>query len=165
MEPKTVGRKRGQDPVDASLAMGGLPVGARILTLSGEMPVEHIMPGDRIITRDAGAAVLRTLRRHRIVTRAVKILAGSLGDTRPDCDVILPEAQLVHVRDWRARAMFSLPAATVPAAALVDGEFITALGEVEMDVITLRFDAPHVIYVDGLELGGHDLSQTMHSAA
>lgn len=165
MEPKTVGRKRGQAPVDASLAMGGLPVGARILTLSGEMPVEHLMPGDRIITRDVGMAVLRNIRRRHLVTRAVKILAGSLGDTRPDCDVILPEDQHVHVRDWRARAMFNLPAALVPAAALVDGEFITALGEVEMDVITLIFDSPHVLYVDGLELAGHDMAQPLHSAA
>ncbi|QYX57190.1 Hint domain-containing protein [Roseovarius sp. SCSIO 43702] len=165
MKPKTVGRSHGQAHADASQMTGGVPLGSIILTMSGEMPVEHVMPGDRIITRDTGAAIVRNVLRHRRRCRAVRILAGSLGDTRPECDVTLPEDQPVHVRDWRAEALFGAKEATVRAGALIDGEYITALGEIELEVVTLIFDRAHVLYVDGLEVAGHIVGQTVKVAA
>ncbi|MEI4195520.1 Hint domain-containing protein [Roseovarius sp. E0-M6] len=165
MKPNTVRRSHGQAHADASEITGGVPAGSIILTMSGESPVEHVMAGDRVITRDAGAAVVRNVLRRKVTCRAVKILAGSLGDTRPDCDVILPEEQPVLVRDWRAKALFGLREATVRAGALVDGEYITALGEVELEVILLVFDEAHVLYVDGLEVAGHVMGEAARAAA
>ena len=68
-------------------------------------------------------------------------------------DVVLPEGQQILVRDWRAKALFGLREALAPAASLVDGEFITSEGLMTMVLYELQFDAPHVVYVDGLELG------------
>jgi hypothetical protein len=156
MKPKTVGRIDGENPVQAQHLIAGVMPGSLVLTLDGEMPVEHLLPGDRIVTRDTGTAVLRAIHRHEAVVRAVCIMAGSLGDTRPDRDVILPEDQQVLVRDWRAKALFGLRQAVVRAGALVDGEFILALGERPMTLFELEFETPHVLYVDGLELAGFD---------
>lgn len=154
MKPKTVGRIGGHDPAQAQHLIAGVMPGSLILTLEGEMPVEHLLPGDRIVTRDSGSAVLRAIRRREAVLRAVRVMAGSLGDTRPDRDVILPEDQQVLVRDWRAGALFGLRQAVVRAGALVDGEYILALGERPMTLFELEFDGPRILYVDGLELAG-----------
>jgi hypothetical protein len=152
MKPKSVGRNHGQTTHEAALQPAGTLSGSIILTLDGEIPVEHLLPGDRVVTRDSGMAVLRSVHRHQLRTRAVRIVAGSLGDTRPDRDVLLPEDQQILVRDWRAQALFGMRQFCVPVQALLDGEFIVSEGLQTMTLHELRFDDQHVIYADGLEI-------------
>lgn len=157
MKPNTVGRVGGYDPQAGQLnpevpMAQGIASGSIIMTLDGEMPVEFLNEGDRVVTRDTGMSVVRSVRSFHITCNAVRLAAGSLGHTRPDRDVILAADQQVLIRDWRAQAMFGGKRAMVPARRLVDDEFVTDLGEVEMTLYQIEFDAPHVIYVDGLEL-------------
>jgi Hint domain-containing protein len=130
----------------------GLISGTILLTQEGEIPVEFLSPGDRIITRDAGMVRLKTIRHRRLITRAISFAAGSLGHLRPDQDLVVPAAQMVLLRDWRAKAMFGSDHAMVRADALVDGEFVCDLGPQKMLLHQLGFDAPHVVYAGGLEL-------------
>ncbi len=153
MKPKTVGRYGGHKPATRALMQdAGLLAGTSILTLDGELPVEHLTPDDRIITRDAGAATLRDVQALRLCGQAVRISGGTLGDMRPDRDLIVPAAQPLLVRDWRAKALTGRHAALIPARELVDGEFIRLLPAAEMTLYQLVMDAPHVIYADGMEL-------------
>ncbi|SEK59056.1 Hint domain-containing protein [Roseovarius nanhaiticus] len=165
MTPKTAGRDHGQMTLEAQVEPAGVLSGSIILTLDGEMPVEHLLPGDRIVTRDSGTATLTSVYRHVLRVRAVRILAGSLGDTRPDRDVVLPENQQVLVRDWRAKALFGLRQVAAPAQSLIDGEFIISEGLMTMVLHELRFDTPHVIYADGLELVAPDVRTAQRGAA
>ncbi len=165
MTPKTAGRDHGQTTLEAPLEPAGVLSGSIILTLDGEIPVEHLLPGDRIVTRDSGTAILASVHRYTACVRAVRILAGTLGDTRPDRDVVLPEGQQVLVRDWRAKALFGLRQATAPARALVDGEFVISEGLQTMTLHELRFDIGHVIYADGLELITPDMRPRQVAAA
>ncbi|WP_234988821.1 Hint domain-containing protein [Tropicibacter naphthalenivorans] len=126
--------------------------GTVVLTLDGALPVEFINEGDRVITRDSGMAVVKQVRRIRRKLPAVGIKAGSLGNTRPDRDAVFPATQELLVRDWRAETLFGASQALVPVARLVDGEFVRDLGEVEMETVELVFDAPHILYADGLEV-------------
>ncbi|MBV2361374.1 Hint domain-containing protein [Thalassococcus sp. CAU 1522] len=155
MEPKTVRRETGQRSarhIDSDTALNALVAGTVVLTLDGALPVEYLNPGDRVITRDSGMAVLRAVRRMRLRVPAVSIGADTLGNARPDADVVLPANQEVLVRDWRAQALFGAERALVPAARLVDGEYIRHLGPVDLDLVALVFDAPHILYADGLEV-------------
>lgn len=152
MTPKTAGRDRRKPPLEAPARPAGVPSGSIILTLDGEMPVEHLLPGDRIVTRNSGRALLASIHRHQLRTQAVRVMAGSLGDTRPDRDVVLPEDQQILVRDWRAQALFGRRQAIVPLGALRDGEFITSEGFQTMALHEMRFDASHVVYANGLEI-------------
>lgn len=133
----------------------GLLGGAIIMTLDGEQRVSDLRPGTRVVTRDCGMAVLRSVRRRRITGRAVRIKATSLGHNRPERDATLPAGQPILVRDWRAKALFGAEQALVPAARLVDGEFVTLHDNATMTVYELVFDTPHVLYVDGLEVASH----------
>ena len=145
-----------QDTFDLSPTVdqneAGLLGGSVIMTLDGEMRVSDLRPGSRVITRDTGMAVLRSVRRRRITGRAVRIKASSLGHNRPERDATLPAGQPVLVRDWRARALFGAEQALVPVSRLVDGEFVTLRDNATMTVYDLEFDTPHVLYVDGLEV-------------
>ncbi|WP_425101243.1 Hint domain-containing protein [Tropicibacter sp. S64] len=129
-----------------------LVAGTVILTLDGALPVEFIAPGDRVITRDSGVAVVQALLRGRDVRRCVSVRAGSLGNARPDRDVILTATQEVLIRDWRAAALFGKTPALVAAERLVDGAFVRDIGACDMETIAVIFDAPHIVYADGLEV-------------
>lgn len=129
------------------------------------MPVEFISDGDKIITRDAGFVRVTKVEQTRQLVRAISFAAGSLGDTRPDQDLILPAGQDVLIRDWRAKAMFGTERALVRADALIDGEFIRDLGLRPMDLHQLHFDSPHILFAGGLELASHTVQQELRPAA
>ena len=130
----------------------GFFAGTTILTLDGELPVEFLSPGDRVITRDSGIATLRAVRTRRTVGNAVCIRAGTLGHLRPDQDALLPAGQHVLLRDWRAKALYGTDEALAPAERLVDGEYVTLIEDTALALYELVFDAPHILYADGLEI-------------
>ncbi|MEO1780185.1 MAG: Hint domain-containing protein [Pseudomonadota bacterium] len=154
MKPKTVGRASGGyiPQHRTCISHVGLVAGTIVLTSDGEIPVEFLSPGDRIITRNAGMVALRAVETEKVKTDAVRINAGALGHIRPPHTVMLPAAQTVLVRDWRAKALGGASQAVLPAGCLVDDEHITSLGARQMVLVKLGFDAPYVIYADGLEL-------------
>lgn len=164
MKPKTVGRASEFFPSPGPAGIGarsdehslyphnGLLAGTRLWTLDGEIPVEYLAPGDRIVTRDVGMAVLRDVRVIDATGKTVRIKAGALGHTRPDEDMVLPATQRVLVRDWRAQALFGTHQALVAAARLVDGQFVTGGAPEALRLVQLVFDAPRILYADGLEV-------------
>ena len=136
----------------AQETLTGICAGTTIMTLDGEIPVEHLSVGDRVITRDSGMAVLRDIKVEKHRTQAIRIKAGSLGHTRPDRDMIVaPQAQ-IHIRDWRAEALFGASAAMVSADRLVDGEYLAFQDTHELTLYTLTFDRQHILYADGVEM-------------
>ncbi len=145
--------------IDARMAVAvmrddicGLVAGTRVMTMDGELPVEHLTVGDRTITRDSGVAVLRDIRVTNTVLACIRIKAGSLGHTRPDRDMLVAAGAMIHIRDWRAEALFNMPQATVPARRLVDGEYVAAQAKTKVTIYDLVFDRQHILYADGLEM-------------
>ncbi len=136
----------------AKANVSGLTAGTTVMTLDGERAVEHLSVGDRIITRDAGMSVLRDIRKTEVRVTPIRIKAGSLGHTRPQEDMIVGPDTLVHIRDWRAKALFGADVATVKAKRLLDGEFVAEVAQKTMTVYELIFDRQHILYADGLEV-------------
>jgi len=130
-----------------------LPIGTELLTLAGALPVEALYPGDKLITRDAGAQPLVRIMRHPVPEgmRFVAVSRNALGG-KPTRDVILPACQPILVRDWRARAMFGTPSARVPLARLVDGDHLRRTQERPAALLTLTCARVHILYADGLEV-------------
>ncbi|MEP2028692.1 MAG: Hint domain-containing protein [Paracoccaceae bacterium] len=135
-----------------SIVARGLAPDAIIRTTDGELPIQYLSAGDRVITRDTGTSIVKSIRSAKVTCRAIALAAGSLGHTRPDRDVILPADQQILIRDWRAQALFGGKQAMVPISRLIDGEYVSDMGEIEMILFQIEFDAPHVIYADGLEV-------------
>lgn len=141
--------------LEETQSTGGLLAASNIMTAKGERRVDTLIPGDRIITRDQGMAVLEDVRTRDVETQMVRIAARSLGHNRPEEDTVLPAGQRVLIRDWRANAVFGSTRALVPAERLVDGEFIILERGEKITVYDLLFEDPHILYVDGLELASY----------
>ncbi|MCB1364870.1 MAG: Hint domain-containing protein [Rhodobacteraceae bacterium] len=170
MKPKTVGRAgvRAAPPCPQPLPRpdGGLAQGTCVLTADGEIPVEFLTPGDRIITRDAGMARLDRMAIRRRAVRAILFTAGSPGHRGPRTHTLLPAGQRLLIRDWRAQAFGGASQALMRADMLVDGRFVRDLGMRRLRLFRLEFDAAHVIYAGGLELAADISGRTgMRQAA
>lgn len=135
---------------------GGIASGTLVLTLDGELPVEFLSAGDRIITR-SGARTLRSVHvaEHTNVAM-IRISASALGIERPDEDMIVASDQPIIIRDWRAKALKGSDQAVIPAHKLADGNYIRPQTVGSLRLYTLEFDAPQIIYANGLELGCGD---------
>ena len=135
-----------------TLPAPGMLAGTMVRTLEGVLPVEYLTPGDRIVTR----AGMRRLTSISVLSRKmidlVRIRASTMGHDRPDQDLLLSPGQPVVIRDWRAQALYGVPAAAIPAARLADGEFVCLETHRQVRLFALRFDDEEVIYAEGLEL-------------
>ena len=130
----------------------GILAGTPVLTLDGELPVEFLEIGDRVLTR-AGARRLKGVEVSVVRNaRMVRIGASTLGHDQPFDDVLVPASQPVLVRDWRAQALAGQPQAMIAANRLTDGEFIRGEILAEARIFTLRFEDEAVVYAGGLEL-------------
>jgi hypothetical protein len=130
----------------------GVGFGTSILTMEGVLPVEFLSPGDRVITR-AGARRLQSVEvTARDDAEMVLISHDILGQGRPNTDLIVHPGQPILIRDWRAKALYGATQALVPAARLVDGEYIRFEQITDVRLFTLRLEGEAVIYAGGLEL-------------
>lgn len=136
--------------------------GTMIRTPAGDVAVETLAVGDRVVTRDHGAqrigwigsthvsdarmAVNRNL-------RPILIRAGALGASLPERDIRVSRQHRVLVRDWRAEMLYGeTDGVLVPAFALCNDRDI--LEQHPGDGITyihIAFDSHEIVYADGLE--------------
>lgn len=157
MEPTTARRlnevQASEVPDLQSIVLhSGLCADTLILTLDGELPAKDIAVGDRVITRDIGAASVTSVRHDRVTLDAIQIKAGSFGHMRPTEDTILPATSRLLIRDWRSEALFGKSQTLVDARKLQDGEFVKVLPNHTMDVVEIFFERPFIIYAGGLEM-------------
>ena len=137
---------------DSMAPLMAVLAGTPVLTLEGEMPVEFLAPGDRILTRAGARRLVQVAVSVVRNARVVRVSHGTLGVDCPTEDVTVSAAQTILVRDWRAKAMFGTTQAMIPAARLADGEYIRAETVAEARFFTLTFENDAVIYAGGLEL-------------
>jgi len=92
----------------------GFTSGTWIATARGEIPVDRLRPGDRVLTRDSNLQELRGITRHdlsgrdllnRPEARPVMIRAGALGRSQPERDLLLAPAHAVLLVGPLARAL------------------------------------------------------------
>lgn len=137
------------------------PQARLILTNRGEVPVESLSVGDRVMTRDNGLQEIRWIdscavtaaglaRKPRL--RPIRIRAGALGDSMPSSDLLVSPQHRILVRSKSAQRMFGANEILVAAKQLLplDGiEVAEDIGGVEYFHILL--DRHEVILSIGVE--------------
>lgn len=166
-------------PGGDTLSVGGFAVplfvcftrGTHILTPAGELAVEDLSVGDRIVTRDHGVQPIRWIGATHLPAaalaarpdlRPVRIAAGALGSKTPVRDLSLSRQHRVLVRDWRADLLFGSPNGVLtPAFTLINDTNICVDdgGTDGVEYFHIAFDTHEVIYSEGLEI------ESFHPAA
>lgn len=153
MEPKTARRASKVHALpEPHVSASGLCADTIVLTLAGEQRVCDLAIGAKVITRDSGTAILRDIRCNTQHCAMVQIKAGSLGHRRPPQDLLLPAQTALNIRDWRAKAIYGVDQALIPAEKLQDGEYVRVLPKRDVEVYELIFERPHIIYAGGMEM-------------
>jgi hypothetical protein len=132
--------------------------GTLIATPRGEVPVEDLRVGDRVITRDDGLQEIRwvgrkdmdwsELRAHAHL-KPVLVTAGSLGDGLPEHDMMVSPNHRMLVANDRTSLYFDEHEVLVAAKHLVSGNRIAAVDAAGISYIHFMFDRHQVVLANG----------------
>ncbi|GLS87803.1 hypothetical protein GCM10010873_27770 [Cypionkella aquatica] len=132
--------------------------GTLIATPRGEIPVELLKAGDRVITRDNGIQEIRWTGRkdmgwHDLAAnphlKPVLIRQGSLGNGLPERDMMVSPNHRVLVANDRTALYFDEHEVLVSAKHLVAGKGIDAVNAVGASYIHFMFDRHEVVLSNG----------------
>lgn len=132
-----------------------------ILTEAGEMPVERLVPGTRVMTRDNGLQELRWTG-SRVVDaamldqnpnlRPIRIAAGALGNGLPRRELIVSPQHRVLVRSRIAQKMFGAAEVLVAAKQLLQIDGIDIATDLEsVEYFHFLFDRHEIVLSNGAE--------------
>ena len=150
---------RSFSPSVHDIAIVCFAAGTLILTPRGEIPVETLVPGDLVITRDNGPRPLRWTGRRTIGAaalrarpklRPVRIAAGALAPGMPTRDLTVSPQHRVLIRSAIAQRMFGTDEILVPAIHLLEVPGIAQqASDAPVTYCHLLFDAHEVVMSDG----------------
>ncbi len=133
--------------------------GTMIQTDRGEVPVESIVAGNRVLTRDRGYQVIRWVGRRQL-TKAdldaaphllpVRIARGALGPDMPLRDMFVSPQHRLLAQGPRTKLLFGESEVLVPALHLVGYPGITRAEVGPTDYIHIMCDRHEVIWSDGI---------------
>lgn len=131
--------------------------GALVQTVDGQVAVEDLLPGTRIITAD-GAAPLKWKGDRTILPQTsgrplFRIPSEALGPGRPMPDLVLGMGARLVSRRTILRSLMGVEAALVPVAALADGQSVIEIMPISaVQVFHLGFERHTTFTVNGLEI-------------
>jgi hypothetical protein len=132
--------------------------GTKILTVGGQRPVEQLVPGDRILTRDHGLQTLRWIGCRHVdasevaefeAVRPIRIAKGALGNGMPDRDLLVSPEHRVMVSGDKVAELVGEEEALIAAKFLIGREGVT-VEEVEAVIYYhLMFDDHELVLSEG----------------
>ncbi|MDX5357764.1 MAG: Hint domain-containing protein, partial [Rhodobacterales bacterium] len=124
--------------------------GTRIKTDRGEIAVEQLAQGDRVLTLDNGYQPIRWIGCARRLAQGrlapVCIRAGALGNER---DLLVSPQHRMLLRGWQASLMFGEAEVLVAAKALINDRTILRQEGGEVDYFHLLFDQHQIVFAEG----------------
>lgn len=126
--------------------------GTLIATPQGDQPVETLLPGDLVMTKDEGAQPLRWIGSRCVQATGdfapIHIRANTLGQHR---DLLVSPLHRVLIKDILAELLFGEPEVLVAARDLVNDHSITRREGGDVTYVHLLFDRHQVVFSEGLE--------------
>lgn len=126
--------------------------GTMIRTEQGEVPVERLEVGQKVLTRDAGAQPVRWIGRRRMAAEGemapVEIKAGTFGDHGQLC---VSPLHRVLIENAQAELLFGTHEVLVAARDLVDGKRVRVQSGGQVEYVHILFDDHQVVWSNGLQ--------------
>lgn len=136
--------------------------GTRLRTEVGDVVIEDLGPGDRVLTRDDGPQQVvwtgqRRMSGARLFAmpdqRPIRIREGALGLYRPDTDLVVSPEHRVIVKGAVANELWGEPEVLVCARDLVSDRLVTVDHSLrETWYVHLMLERHQVIWANGLEV-------------
>ncbi len=136
--------------------------GTRLRTEAGDIAIEELSPGDKILTRDCGPQEIwwtgnRRMSGARLFAmpdqRPIRLRRGALGLDRPEDDLVVSPEHRVLVTGRAALDLWGETEVLVRAADLVGDRYITVDHSLrETWYIHLMLESHQVIWANGLEV-------------
>jgi len=132
--------------------------GTRIATTRGEVPVEALEVGDRVITRDNGIQRIVWIGRQRFGTgrlaaqpalAPVRIRAGALGDNLPERDLVVSPQHRMLLASPRAHLLYGEPEVLAAASALVGRPGVDRLAPPGIEYVHIMFERHELVLANG----------------
>lgn len=133
--------------------------GTQIETDTGQRPIETLRAGDLVLTADAGLQPLRwigkrTVSDHEMATHPklapVRIVAGALGNGRPERDLLVSRQHRMLLSSPVAERMFGAREILVPAIKLTDWPGIFVDQQTQgVTYFHMLFDRHEVVLAEG----------------
>jgi len=148
-------------PADPAAVICFTP-GTRLRTETGDIAIEDLGPGDRVLTRDDGPQEVvwtgqRRMSGARLFAmpgeRPIRVREGALGVYRPDSDLIVSPDHRVLVTGAVARDLWGEPEVLVCARELVGDRLVTVDHSLrETWYVHVMLERHQVIWANGLEV-------------
>jgi len=128
--------------------------GTKIATPEGDVPIEDIAIGDRVLTADSGTQIVRWIGSKVLnpsrATTPVRIKAGALGNNTPNQDLLVSPAHRMVISGWRAEVLFGESEFLVPAKELVNDSTIVFAHDLdEVEYFHILFDKHEIVTSNG----------------
>lgn len=132
--------------------------GSLIATEAGEVAVERLQPGDRVLTRDSGMQPIRWIGTRRLsigelivdpALQPIRIRAGALGAGVPERDMMVSRQHRMVITGPWAELMFGSDEVLVRAVHLLGHPGIEAVTLKTVTYIHLLFDRHELVMADG----------------
>ena len=132
--------------------------GTRILTPMGEIPVEQLQPGDKVVTRDNGLQEIRWAgKKHlsgqelmaRPQLRPVLIKQGALGPNQPERDMMVSPNHRMLLVSQQAELLFDEREVLIAAKHLTHLVGVQQVDTVGVDYVHFMCDNHEVVLADG----------------
>lgn len=124
--------------------------GTRIKTAKGEVAIEDLAVGDRVLTLDNGYQAIRWIGSSRRQAKGdlapIRIKAGALGNER---DLRVSPQHRMLLRGWQAELMFGDTEVLVAAKSLVNDTTILREEGGEVDYFHMLFDRHEIVFAEG----------------
>ncbi|NJM82870.1 MAG: Hint domain-containing protein [Tabrizicola sp.] len=149
-------------PVDSVADVQGVTPcftpGTMIATDQGEVPAQHLKPGDRVITRDNGVQRIQWVGKNHLFLHdfqasphllPIVVRQGSLGKGIPERDMMVSPNHRILVASDRTTLSFSEPEVLVAAKHLMAGQAVQTVESSGTTYIHFMFERHEVILSDG----------------
>ena len=133
--------------------------GTKIATLKGEILVENLLAGDKVVTRDNGIQDIRWIGQKKIDWRLmttnphlkpILVRQGTLGNDLPERDLMVSPNHRVLVANERTALQFNEAEVLVAAKHLIGGISVRSIDSMGTTYIHFMFDRHEVVLSDGI---------------
>ncbi|PRY25941.1 Hint domain-containing protein [Aliiruegeria haliotis] len=140
---------RREPPAVAETLCTGIISTTPLYTFDGALPAASIVPGDRVISRTSGTAIVRDVVVREVTGLLVRMAPDTLGRARPEGFTLLAPDQRLFLRKATGAPVDGLYA----ARDLVDGDTVKwHEPKRPVRMIQLEFDDALILYAGGLEV-------------